>query len=77
MPGGCKKLYPSTQVILDEIFVQTPTSLLLQLQLYSTYKSNATLEGLIGITPNEPFVLFSICIQYVLVMRKSQGVVGF
>ena len=65
MPGGCKKLYPSTQVILgcNEIFVQTPTSLLLQLQLYSTYKSNATLEGLIGITPNEPFVLFSICIQ--------------
>ena len=54
MPGGCKKLYPSTQVILgcNEIFVQTPTSLLLQLQLYSTYKSNATLEGLIGITPN-------------------------
>ena len=41
-------------MILDctEIFVQTPTSLLLQLQLYSTSKSNTTLQGLIGITPN-------------------------
>ena len=67
MPGGCKKLYPSTQVILgcNEIFVQTPVPpySCTELQLYSTYKSNATLEGLIGITPNEPFVLFSICIQ--------------
>ena len=54
MPEGFKKLYPSTRVILDctEIFVQTPTSLLLQLQLYSTSKSNTTLQGLIGITPN-------------------------
>ena len=54
MPEGFKKLYPSTRVILDctEIFVETPTSLLLQLQLYSRYKSNTTLKGLIGITPN-------------------------
>lgn len=54
MPEGFKKLYPSTRVILDctEIFVQTPTSLLLQSQLYSTYKSNTTLKGLIGITPH-------------------------
>lgn len=35
-----------------EIFVQTPTSLLLQSQLYSSYKSNTTLKGLIGITPH-------------------------
>ena len=47
-------LYPTTRVILDctEIFVQTPTSLLLQSQLYSSYKSNTTLKGLIGITPH-------------------------
>ena len=53
MPEGFRKLYPSTRVILDctEIFVQTPTSLLLQSQLYSSYKSNTTLKGLIGITP--------------------------
>lgn len=54
MPDGFKRLYPSTRVILDctEIFVQTPSSLLLQSQLYSSYKSNTTLKGLIGITPN-------------------------
>ena len=52
MPEGFRKLYPSTRMILDctEIFVQTPTSLLLQSQLYSSYKSNTTLKGLIGIT---------------------------
>ena len=54
MPEGFKKLYPSTRVILNctEIFVETPTSLLLQSQLYSCYKSNTTLKGLNGITPN-------------------------
>lgn len=54
MPDGFKRLYPSTRVILDctEIFVQTPSSLLLQSQLYSSYKSNTTLKGLVGITPN-------------------------
>ena len=53
MPKGFRKLYASTRVILDctEILVQTPTSLLLQSQLYSSYKSNTTLKGLIGITP--------------------------
>ena len=53
MPEGFRKLYPSTRVILDctEIFVQTPTSLLLQSQLYSPYKSKTALKGLIGITP--------------------------
>lgn len=52
MPEAFHRLYPTTRVILDctEIFVQTPTSLLLQSQLYSSYKSNTTLKGLIGIT---------------------------
>ena len=54
MPEGFKKLYPSTRLILTctQIFVQTPTSLLLQSQHYSTYRSNTTLKRLIGITPN-------------------------
>ena len=54
MPEAFHHLYPTTRVILDctEIFVQTPTSLLLQSQLYSSYKSNTTLKGLIGITPH-------------------------
>ena len=46
--------YPTTRVILDctEIFVETPSSLLLQSQLYSSYKSNTTLKDLIGIAPH-------------------------
>lgn len=54
MPQEFKRLYPSTRVILDctEIFVETPSSLLLQSQLYSTYKSNTTLKGLVGIAPH-------------------------
>ncbi|XP_068713587.1 uncharacterized protein [Montipora foliosa] len=53
MPESFKAMYPTTRVILDctEIFVQTPTSLLLQSQFYSSYKSSTTLKGLIGITP--------------------------
>ncbi|XP_031553526.1 uncharacterized protein LOC116290599 [Actinia tenebrosa] len=53
MPECFTRLYPTTRVIIDctEIFVQTPSSLLLQSQLYSSYKSNTTLKGLVGITP--------------------------
>ena len=54
MLEGFKEPYSSTWVILycTEIFVQTPTSLLLQSQLYSTYKSNTIFKELIGVTPN-------------------------
>ena len=33
--------------------MKTPSSLLLQCQLYSSYKSNTTLKGFVGITPYE------------------------
>ena len=51
MPKEFRNLYPYTRVILDctEISVQTP-SLLLQSQLYSSYKSKTTLKALLGIT---------------------------
>ena len=54
MPASFKELYPSTRVIIDctEIYAQTPSSLLLQSLLYSSYKSNTTLKGLIGIAPH-------------------------
>ena len=54
MTEGFKKLYPKTRMILDctEIYVQTPSSLLLQSQMYSTYKSGTTLKGLVGIAPH-------------------------
>ena len=53
MPECFRTLYPTTKVIIDctEIYVQTPSSPLLQSQLYSSYKSNTTLKGLVGITP--------------------------
>lgn len=54
MTEGFKRLYPKTRVILDfkEIYVQSPSSLLLQSQSYSTYKSTTTLKGLVGIAPH-------------------------
>ena len=54
MPDSFKQLYPSTRVIIDctEIYVPTPSSLLLQSQLYSSYMSNTTLKGLIGTAPH-------------------------
>ena len=54
MPQAFKDLYPTTRVIIDctELYVQTPSSLLLQSQLYSSYKSNTTLKGLMGMAPH-------------------------
>ena len=52
MPEEFKKHYPTTRVILDctEIFAETPSTFLLQSQLYSSYKSNTTLNSLTGIS---------------------------
>ncbi|XP_047247796.1 uncharacterized protein LOC124884144 [Girardinichthys multiradiatus] len=46
--------YADTQVILDctELRCQTPNSLLLQSEVFSTYKSHCTFKGLIGIAPH-------------------------
>uniref|UniRef100_A0AAR2KIZ6 THAP-type domain-containing protein n=1 Tax=Pygocentrus nattereri TaxID=42514 RepID=A0AAR2KIZ6_PYGNA len=46
--------YPDTQVILDctELRCQTPSSPLLQSEMYSTYKSHCTMKGLVGTAPH-------------------------
>ncbi|CAB1350362.1 unnamed protein product [Coregonus sp. 'balchen'] len=46
--------YTDTQIILDctEIHCQTPSSLLLQSEVFSNYKSHCTFKGLIGMAPN-------------------------
>ncbi|XDV13807.1 hypothetical protein PO909_002134, partial [Leuciscus waleckii] len=46
--------YENTQVILDctEMRCQTPTSLLLQSEVFSTYKSHCTFKALIGMSPH-------------------------
>lgn len=54
MPSCFKDKYCNTRVIIDctEIQVQTPSSLLLKSQLYSSYKSTNTLKALVGIAPH-------------------------
>jgi hypothetical protein len=54
LPSGFKENYPDTRVILDctELRVQTPSSLMLNSELYSHYKGTTTYKALIGITPS-------------------------
>lgn len=53
MPEVFKNKYPSTRVIIDctEIKCEMPSSLLLNTELFSSYKNHTTLKGLIGIAP--------------------------
>ena len=53
MPKCFQDVYPTVRVIIDctEMKVQTPSSLVLHSECYSSYKSATTLKGLIGITP--------------------------
>ncbi|KAG1931606.1 hypothetical protein F2P79_021506 [Pimephales promelas] len=46
--------YPDTQVVIDcmELRCQTPSSLLLQGEVFSNYKSHYTVKGLIGMAPH-------------------------
>uniref|UniRef100_A0A672SEE2 THAP-type domain-containing protein n=1 Tax=Sinocyclocheilus grahami TaxID=75366 RepID=A0A672SEE2_SINGR len=46
--------YSDTQVIVDctELKCQTPSSLLLQSEMFSRYKSHTTLKGMIGVSPH-------------------------
>ena len=54
MPDCFKELYPNTRVIIDctEIKTQQPSSLVLNSQMYSSYKSSCTLKCLLGIAPH-------------------------
>lgn len=46
--------FPDTQVIIDctELRCQTPSSPLIQSEMYLSYKSHCTMKGLIGIAPH-------------------------
>ena len=61
MPSFFKEAYPSTYAIIDatELKCETPSSLPLQSQLYSSYKSHTTKKGLVAIAPNGAFVFVS------------------
>ncbi|KAK0136445.1 hypothetical protein N1851_027447 [Merluccius polli] len=54
--------YPDTQIILDctELHCQTPSSLLLQSEVFSSYKSNCTFKGLIRMAPHGAVTFVSL-----------------
>ena len=56
-----KEQYPNTTAILDAkaIKVQTPSSLLLQSQTYSSYKSTNTFKALLAISPASHVIFVS------------------
>ena len=61
MPADFKDKYPSTMVIIDctEIRCQMPKSLLLNSELFSSYKNHTTLKGLVGILPGGAITFIS------------------
>ena len=79
LPEEFKKYYPTTRVILDcpEIFAETPSSLLLQSQLYSSYKSNTTLKSLSGISPHGATTFVSSLYTGAIQIKKSQDDQGY
>ena len=61
MPEDFRKAYPSTRVIIDctEVKCAMPSSLLLNSELFSTYKNHTTLKGLVGISPSGAITFIS------------------
>ena len=53
-PKSFKDLYPTTRVIIDctEIFIETPSSVRVQSDTYSSYKHHNTVKALVGISPH-------------------------
>jgi len=54
MPADFKEKFPSTRIVIDctEVFCEMPSSLLLNSELFSSYKNHVTLKGLVGISPS-------------------------
>ena len=54
LPPAFREHYPSTYAIIDgsEIFIETPTDLLMQSSTWSTFKHHNTAKFLIACTPN-------------------------
>ena len=54
MSADFKEKFPLTRVIIDcmEVFCEMPSSLLLNSELFSSYKNHVTLKGLVGISPS-------------------------
>ena len=77
MPAAFKELYPCTTAIIDatEIKVNTPSSLLLQSQTYSNYKSTNTFKALVAINPAGHVIfvsaLYTGCISDTQLVERS------
>ena len=54
MPLDFKEKFPTTRVKIDctEVFCEMPSSLLLNSELFSSYKNHVALKGLVGISPS-------------------------
>ena len=61
MPECIKSAYPTTFAIIDatELKCETPSSLSLQFQHYSSYKSHTTMKSLVAVAPNGAFVFIT------------------
>lgn len=61
MPKQFKEIYPSTRVIIDctDLFIETPSSLIIQSSTWSSYKHHNTFKGLIGISPTGACIFVS------------------
>ncbi|XP_076838959.1 uncharacterized protein LOC143484209 [Brachyhypopomus gauderio] len=73
--------YADTEIILDctELRCQTPNSLLLQSEVFSTYKSHCTFKGLIGIAPHGAVTFVSSLYQGAISDKeilKQSGIVA-
>lgn len=61
MPTDFKEKFPTTRVIIDctEVRCEMPSSLLLNSELFSSYKNHVTLKGLVSISPSGAITFIS------------------
>ena len=61
MPDAFKEKYPNTYIIIDytEIRCKMPGSLLLNGELFSSYKNHTTFKGLIRVAPSGAITFIS------------------
>ena len=61
MPADFKEKFPTTRVIIDytEVPCEMPSSLLLNSELFSSYKNHVTLKGPVGIAPSGAITFIS------------------
>ena len=61
MPTDFKEKFPTSRVIIDctEVRCKMPSSLLLNSELFSSYKNHVPLKGLVGISPSGAITFIS------------------